>query len=153
MNLTILKEFFAGFLRTRHIARHFRRLALLENLLGTGVSQELPPTLAQKLVSASKSDTEILLKQLESHSDGLTEAQAEAIRKARWSQRSRTREAAAVVATPVVVLSQPVQSAADAAGGHLLSNRRYEGNGCDRHHGGVLDVTALLTGSQGQQGC
>ena len=28
MNLTLLKDCFAGFLRTRHIAGHFRRLAL-----------------------------------------------------------------------------------------------------------------------------
>ena len=27
-----LKEFFAGFLRTRHIGRHFRRLVLLDSL-------------------------------------------------------------------------------------------------------------------------
>lgn len=32
MNLTLLKEFFAGFLRTRHIARHFRRLAMLDSV-------------------------------------------------------------------------------------------------------------------------
>jgi Mg2+-importing ATPase len=30
MNLGWLKELFAGFLRTRHIARHFRLLALLD---------------------------------------------------------------------------------------------------------------------------
>jgi len=29
MKLSLLKEFFAGFLRTRHFSRHFRRLALL----------------------------------------------------------------------------------------------------------------------------
>ncbi len=30
MNFNLLKEFFARFLRTRHIARHFRRRALLD---------------------------------------------------------------------------------------------------------------------------
>ena len=50
MNLTLLKEFFAGFLRTRHIARHFRRLAMLETVTDASVSREVPPTLAQTLV-------------------------------------------------------------------------------------------------------
>ena len=39
-----LKEFFAGFLRTRHFGRHFRRLALLDSLTNTTVSREVPPT-------------------------------------------------------------------------------------------------------------
>jgi Mg2+-importing ATPase len=38
MNLTLLKEFFAGFLRTRHIARHFRRLAMLDSVTDASVS-------------------------------------------------------------------------------------------------------------------
>lgn len=80
MNFTLLKELFAGFLRTRHIARHFRRLALLETLAQTGVSRDLPSTLAQSLVAAAKSSPEALLRQLGSHADGLTEAQAEAVR-------------------------------------------------------------------------
>ncbi len=80
MNLTLLKEFFAGFLRTRHIARHFRRLALLENFTDTTVSREVPPTLAQTLVSAAGSDIGPLLNTLSSHTDGLSETQAEALR-------------------------------------------------------------------------
>ncbi|TXF12430.1 magnesium-translocating P-type ATPase [Pelomicrobium methylotrophicum] len=80
MNFTLLKELFAGFLRTRHIVRHFRRLALLETLAQTGVSRDLPSTLAQSLVAAAKSTPEALLRQLGSHADGLTEAQAEAVR-------------------------------------------------------------------------
>jgi Mg2+-importing ATPase len=80
MNFTLLKEFFAGFLRTRHIARHFRRLALLDTLAQTGVSREVPPSLTQTLVSAATSDPDDLLRQLDSHGDGLSEAQAEAIR-------------------------------------------------------------------------
>ena len=47
MNLTLLKEFFAGFLRTRHIARHFRRLAMLETVTDASVSREVPPSLAR----------------------------------------------------------------------------------------------------------
>jgi len=80
MNLSWLKEFFAGFLRTRRIARHFRRLILLETLTQTGVSREVPTTLAQTLVSAAKSDPELLLNNLNTHANGLTEEQAEAVR-------------------------------------------------------------------------
>ena len=76
MNITILKELFAGFVRTRAIGRHFRRLALLDSFAGTGVSREVPPTLTQTLVAAAQSDTDALLKQLDSHSHGLSEAQA-----------------------------------------------------------------------------
>ncbi|EJM22236.1 magnesium-translocating P-type ATPase [Pseudomonas sp. GM18] len=80
MNLTWLKEFFAGFLRNRHIARHFRRLALLESFTDTTVSREVPPTLAQTLVAAANSDTGQLLDNLGSHPDGLTEPEADALR-------------------------------------------------------------------------
>lgn len=80
MDFTILKELFAGFVRTRHVARHFRRLALLDTLARTGVSREVPTSLTQTLVTAANTDTEALLKQLDSHRDGLSEAQAEAIR-------------------------------------------------------------------------
>jgi Mg2+-importing ATPase len=80
MNLTLLKEFFAGFLRTRHIARHFRRLALLDTLVQTGVSREVPASLADTLVAASRSDADALLKRLDSHRDGLSESRAELIR-------------------------------------------------------------------------
>jgi len=80
MKLTLLKEFFAGFLRTRHFARHFRRLALLESFTDTSVSREVPPTLAQTLVTAANNDIGHLLLQLASHSDGLSEAEAEAKR-------------------------------------------------------------------------
>ena len=80
MKFTLLKELFAGFLRTRHLARHFRRLALLDTLAQTGVSREVPPALTQTLVSAATAETDTLLRQLDSHADGLSEAQAEAIR-------------------------------------------------------------------------
>ncbi len=80
MNLTLLKEFFAGFLRNRHIARHFRRLALLESYSDTTVNREVPPTLAKTLVVAANSDTGPLLDNLGSHSDGLSEFEADALR-------------------------------------------------------------------------
>ena len=79
MKLT-LKEFFAGFLRNRHIARHFRSLALLETFTDTTVSREVPPSLAQTLVAAAGSDTGQLLNTLGSHTDGLSELEADALR-------------------------------------------------------------------------
>jgi Mg2+-importing ATPase len=80
MNLKLLKELFAGFLRAHHIVRHFRRLALLETLVKAGVSRELPADLSKNLVMAATADPAALLARLDSHDDGLTEAQAEAIR-------------------------------------------------------------------------
>ena len=79
MKLT-LKEFFAGFLRTRHIGRHFRRLALLDSLTNTTVSREVPATLAQTLVAAANRDSAVLIDSLGTHTDGLSEAEAEALR-------------------------------------------------------------------------
>ena len=80
MNVTILKEFFAGFLRNRHIARHFRRLALLDTVARSDISREVPASLTQILVAASAADREGLFNQLGTHGDGLSEIQARAIR-------------------------------------------------------------------------
>ncbi|MGY2400690.1 magnesium-translocating P-type ATPase [Pseudomonas sp. SDO5271_S396] len=80
MNLTLLKEFFAGFLRTRHIARHFRRLAMLETVTDASVSREVPPTLAQTLVTSANSSAAQLLDTLGSHAEGLTPQEADALR-------------------------------------------------------------------------
>ncbi|MEJ7137106.1 magnesium-translocating P-type ATPase [Amphibiibacter pelophylacis] len=83
MNFTLLKEFFAGFLRTRRIGRHFRRLALLDSLPQTdagGIGRELPQTLSHSLVEAAHSDPAALLFRLDSHSDGLSQAQADQVR-------------------------------------------------------------------------
>src|SRR5574337_619899 len=80
MRHTILREVFAGFLRTRRIVRHYSRLALLETLTRTGVSRELPPAQSKALVAAAYADNQTLFQQLGSGAEGLTEAQAEAIR-------------------------------------------------------------------------
>ncbi|AMS21340.1 magnesium-translocating P-type ATPase [Pseudomonas synxantha] len=80
MNLTLLKEFFAGFLRTRHIARHFRRLAMLETVTDASVSREVPPNLAHTLVAAANGSAVQLLGVLGSHSAGLTIQEADALR-------------------------------------------------------------------------
>ncbi|TFY87193.1 magnesium-translocating P-type ATPase [Pseudomonas kairouanensis] len=80
MNLTLLKEFFAGFLRTRHIARHFRRLAMLETVADASVSREVPPTLAHTLVTAANSPAVQLLGTLGTCSEGLNTEEADALR-------------------------------------------------------------------------
>ena len=81
MKFTTVKEIFAGFVSTRHVARHFRRLVLLDSVAQTGVSREVPDSLSKTLVIASMANSEELIKQLDSHNDGLSEAQAEAVRK------------------------------------------------------------------------
>ena len=50
MSLILLKALFAGFLRNRHIARHLRRLAMLETVTDTSVSREVPQTLVAAVV-------------------------------------------------------------------------------------------------------
>ena len=80
MKFSMLKELFGGFVRTRGIGRHFRRLILLESLRGAGVSREPPLTLSQSLIVAARSDADALLKQLGSQQHGLSEAQADAAR-------------------------------------------------------------------------
>jgi len=89
MKLT-LKEFFAGFLRTRHIARHFRRLALLETLSDTTVSREVPPTLANTLVDAAHCDSGVLLSNLGTHTDGLTDFEVDVLRAQHGLNKSNT---------------------------------------------------------------
>ncbi|WP_288108986.1 magnesium-translocating P-type ATPase [Limnobacter sp.] len=81
MNLALLKEFFAGFLRNRHLGRHFKRLALLETLPQSEFGRTLPPQLTQHLVKAARLNIDELLKSLQSHSDGLSEPQADLVRR------------------------------------------------------------------------
>jgi Mg2+-importing ATPase len=80
MQFGFVQEFFASFVRTRAINRHFRRLVMLDGLRGTS-SKELPASLVQTLSSFANNTTEELLKELGSHHDGLTEHEAEFIRK------------------------------------------------------------------------
>ena len=80
MAFAILRQWFVGFLNTRHIGRHFRRLLLLESLTRTGVTKDLPPSLAQELVAAARSDIDGLLQRLDSHADGLTATYADVVR-------------------------------------------------------------------------
>ena len=80
MNIKGLKLLFAGFLRSHHFNRHFRRLILLDTLMRTGVNQEVPGNISKHLVAAAHSDPAELLARLDSHDDGLTEEQAAEIR-------------------------------------------------------------------------
>ncbi|MBI3229756.1 MAG: magnesium-translocating P-type ATPase, partial [Burkholderiales bacterium] len=80
MKFTILSEVFASFVRTRHVARHFRRWINLQSMLGTSVNREAPPALANTLIAAAAASSDQLLQQFNSHSDGLSEIQADAIR-------------------------------------------------------------------------
>ncbi|WP_300627182.1 magnesium-translocating P-type ATPase [Pseudomonas sp.] len=80
MNLTLLKEFFAGFLRNRHIARHFRRLAMLESVTDASVNREIPPSLAQTLLAAANNSAVQLLGRLGSRAEGLSTQEADALR-------------------------------------------------------------------------
>jgi len=80
LKLALLREFFAGFLRTRHFGRHFRRLAMLDSVTDATVSREVPPTLAQTLTQGAISEVPELLTRLGSHGEGLTETEALALR-------------------------------------------------------------------------
>jgi Mg2+-importing ATPase len=75
-----LKELFIGFLRARHIDRHFRRLLLLDSLTQTGVNREAPASLSQVLIKAANQAPEDVLRALDSHPDGITDNQADEIR-------------------------------------------------------------------------
>ncbi|MBK4737857.1 magnesium-translocating P-type ATPase [Noviherbaspirillum pedocola] len=80
MNLSLLKETFANFVRAHGMEHHFRRLAILDMFRATPAAKELPPSLAQALIDASDTPPGTLLARLGSRPEGLTEAEAEAIR-------------------------------------------------------------------------
>ncbi|KAF1024026.1 MAG: Magnesium-transporting ATPase, P-type 1 [Paracidovorax wautersii] len=80
MTLTVLKELFAGFVRARHLGRHFRRRALLDSLPRTDAARTLPPDLSAVLQAAARDDVPAALQRLDSHAEGLSPAQADAVR-------------------------------------------------------------------------
>ena len=79
MNLDLLKETFASFVRARGMDRHFRRLGV-DMFRSSPTTREVPQTLAQTLVSASQTELSELLKKLHTRADGLTEQESDAIR-------------------------------------------------------------------------
>ncbi len=80
MPMVILKDLFAGFLRARRIARHFRRRLLPDSLPHLGVNREISAALSRSLVAAADSAPEALLDQFKTQAHGLTEAQAQGVR-------------------------------------------------------------------------
>ncbi len=80
MKYELLKEFFQSLVRSRRQAQHFRRGTILESMNGTGVSREVPKSLASSLADAAQAVPGELVARMDSHEDGLTEAQATALR-------------------------------------------------------------------------
>ena len=80
MRLALLKELFAGFVRTRGIGHHFRRLLLLESLRGAPIDRDIPQLMSRQFAVLALAQPEVVLAQLETHADGLSESQAEAVR-------------------------------------------------------------------------
>ncbi|MGV6396021.1 magnesium-translocating P-type ATPase [Pseudomonas caspiana] len=80
MKMSLLKELFASFLRSRRIGRHFQRLAIFESLAQSSVSRDVPNTLARTLICAATAEPESLLVQLHSSTNGLSEPQVQALR-------------------------------------------------------------------------
>ncbi|MCS6767100.1 MAG: hypothetical protein MO847_12290, partial [Candidatus Protistobacter heckmanni] len=63
------REFFAYFIRSRGIARHFRRFSLFHETQDG--PRELPPGISAALMQASSDSAETLLARLNSRPDGL----------------------------------------------------------------------------------
>ncbi len=80
MNLDILKETFANFVRAHGMEHHFQRLAILDMFRGTPAAKDISQSLASSLLDASSAEQGVLLKKLGSRADGLTEAEADSIR-------------------------------------------------------------------------
>jgi len=76
MNLSLLSEMYAGFIRGRPLSHHFRRFPMLETLLRGNAPRELPTNMVAVLAEASRSGVPELLKTLGSSANGLTESQA-----------------------------------------------------------------------------
>ncbi|MFJ9451383.1 MULTISPECIES: magnesium-translocating P-type ATPase [unclassified Herbaspirillum] len=79
MNLDLLKETFANFIRARGMDRHFHRIGV-DMFRSSPTTKEVPQTVAQSLVDASRTELSGLLEKLHSRTDGLTEQEADAIR-------------------------------------------------------------------------
>ncbi|URI07495.1 magnesium-translocating P-type ATPase [Aquincola tertiaricarbonis] len=80
MAIATLQALFAGFIHSRGIGRHFRRLLMLEGLREASRGQALPPALGPTLARAATEPPAALLARLGSQADGLSASQAEAIR-------------------------------------------------------------------------
>jgi len=79
--MNVLQHLFATFLRTRRTSRHFRRLAILDMLRGQDNTRQIPPELSSELIAGANSEIPFLFARLNSHADGLSEVEADEIRK------------------------------------------------------------------------
>jgi Mg2+-importing ATPase len=73
-------HFFSNFLRSRGMSDKFRRLSIVDMLKRPIAAKDMPLVATISLMDASRSEAATLLAELNSHDDGLTEAQAEGIR-------------------------------------------------------------------------
>ena len=80
MNLDLMKDQVSRLIGTRRMLRHFRRLAILDALRRTAVNKEAPAALTAILLDASRAQSAHLVAKLDSHIDGLTAFEADAIR-------------------------------------------------------------------------
>jgi Mg2+-importing ATPase len=76
-----LKGWFARFVHSRALHRHYRRSPSLHGLIAAGRAPEPPATLAQGLLAASDSDADSLLIRLHSSRQGLSAARAATVRR------------------------------------------------------------------------
>ncbi len=80
MNLDNLKTPLSRLIGVGASLRHIRRVAILDMFRGVVVDREAPKRLAAILLDASAADATVLVERLDSHLDGLTEIEADAIR-------------------------------------------------------------------------
>jgi P-type Mg2+ transporter len=71
---------FSNFIRSRGMGDKFRRLSISDVLSSDGTSKAVPLVATISLMDAAKNDPVMLLQDLQSHEDGLTDAQAAGIR-------------------------------------------------------------------------
>ncbi len=80
MNLDPLKIPFARLIGAGSSLRHINRVAILDMFRGVVVDREAPTRLAAVLIDASNAEPAKLVARLDSHPEGLTEVEADAIR-------------------------------------------------------------------------
>lgn len=80
MNLNFLKQRLLALANKGLPARQFRRLAFLDFLRGSAVGEKVPDRLSAYLIQMSRATPDAVLSDLESHQDGLSQAQADAKR-------------------------------------------------------------------------
>ena len=78
--MSIFNQFFGLFLKSRHTSHLFRRRVILESLSAEGRSGAVPDQLSRQLVQEAKDDLASVLAQLNTRKEGLSHAEADAIR-------------------------------------------------------------------------